>query len=50
LAQSFAVGKGCCRRHFHAAQPAEILEIFQVANELQQWIIARQLIGRDITG
>jgi hypothetical protein len=24
------------------------LEIFKGANELQQWIIARQLIGRDI--
>lgn len=29
---------------------AKILEIFEGANELQQWIIARQLIGRDITG
>jgi alkylation response protein AidB-like acyl-CoA dehydrogenase len=29
---------------------AKILEIFEGANELQQWIIARQLIGRDING
>jgi alkylation response protein AidB-like acyl-CoA dehydrogenase len=29
---------------------AKILEIFEGANELQLWIIARQLIGRDITG
>ncbi len=29
---------------------AKILEIFEGANELQQWIIARQLIGRDVTG
>ncbi|WP_028933095.1 acyl-CoA dehydrogenase family protein [Pseudonocardia spinosispora] len=29
---------------------AKILEIFEGANELQQWIIARQLIGREITG
>lgn len=29
---------------------AKILEIFEGANELQQWIVARQLIGRDITG
>lgn len=29
---------------------AKILEIFEGANELQQWIIARSLIGRDITG
>lgn len=29
---------------------AKILEIFEGANELQQWIIARRLIGRDITG
>jgi alkylation response protein AidB-like acyl-CoA dehydrogenase len=29
---------------------AKILEIFEGANELQQWIIARKLIGRDITG
>ncbi|MGH3723228.1 MAG: acyl-CoA dehydrogenase family protein [Mycobacterium sp.] len=28
---------------------AKILEIFEGANELQQWIIARKLIGRDIT-
>ena len=29
---------------------AKILEIFEGANELQQWIIASQLIGRDVTG
>ncbi|MBJ8346754.1 acyl-CoA/acyl-ACP dehydrogenase [Antrihabitans sp. YC2-6] len=29
---------------------AKILEIFEGANELQQWVIARQLIGRDVTG
>jgi alkylation response protein AidB-like acyl-CoA dehydrogenase len=29
---------------------AKILEIFEGANELQQWIIARKLIGRDVTG
>lgn len=29
---------------------AKILEIFEGANELQQWVIARNLIGRDITG
>lgn len=29
---------------------AKILEIFEGANELQQWIVARQLIGRDVTG
>lgn len=29
---------------------AKILEIFEGANELQQWIVARKLIGRDITG
>ncbi|MCE5289899.1 MAG: acyl-CoA dehydrogenase family protein [Nocardiaceae bacterium] len=29
---------------------AKILEIFEGANELQQWIIARRLIGREITG
>jgi alkylation response protein AidB-like acyl-CoA dehydrogenase len=29
---------------------AKILEIFEGANELQQWIIARNLIGRDVTG
>ncbi|MFI2841848.1 acyl-CoA dehydrogenase family protein [Mycolicibacterium sp. PDY-3] len=29
---------------------AKILEIFEGANELQHWIIARRLIGRDITG
>lgn len=29
---------------------AKILEIFEGANELQQWIIARRLIGRDVTG
>ena len=29
---------------------AKILEIFEGANEVQQWIIARQLIGRDVTG
>ncbi|MCU1649572.1 MAG: putative Acyl-CoA dehydrogenase [Pseudonocardia sp.] len=29
---------------------AKILEIFEGANELQQWIIARTLIGRDVTG
>ena len=28
----------------------EILEIFEGANELQQWIVARRLIGRDVTG
>ncbi|WP_308214675.1 acyl-CoA dehydrogenase family protein [Mycolicibacterium bacteremicum] len=29
---------------------AKILEIFEGANELQQWIVARRLIGREITG
>ena len=29
---------------------AKILEIFEGANELQQWVIARNLIGRDVTG
>ncbi len=29
---------------------AKVLEIFEGANELQQWIIARRLIGRDVTG
>lgn len=29
---------------------SKILEIFEGANELQQWIVARRLIGRDITG
>ncbi|RYJ07408.1 MAG: acyl-CoA dehydrogenase [Actinomycetales bacterium] len=29
---------------------AKILEIFEGANELQLWITARRLIGRDITG
>ncbi|KQY10252.1 acyl-CoA dehydrogenase [Mycobacterium sp. Root135] len=29
---------------------AKILEIFEGANELQQWVIARSLIGRDVTG
>lgn len=29
---------------------AKILEIFEGANELQHWIVARQLIGRDVTG
>ncbi len=29
---------------------AKILEIFGGANELQQWVIARTLIGRDVTG
>lgn len=29
---------------------AKILEIFEGANEVQQWIVARGLIGRDITG
>lgn len=29
---------------------AKILEIFEGANELQQWVIARRLIGRDVTG
>lgn len=29
---------------------AKILEIFEGANELQQWIIARTVIGRDVTG
>lgn len=28
---------------------AKILGIFEGANELQQWIVARQLIGRDVT-
>ncbi|MCW2514436.1 MAG: hypothetical protein JWR11_3478 [Mycobacterium sp.] len=27
-----------------------ILEIFEGANEVLQWVIARQLIGRDVTG
>lgn len=29
---------------------AKILEIFEGANELQQWVVARRLIGRDVTG
>jgi alkylation response protein AidB-like acyl-CoA dehydrogenase len=29
---------------------AKILEIFEGANEVQHWIVARRLIGRDITG
>lgn len=29
---------------------SKVLEIFEGANELQQWIVARQLIGRDVTG
>ncbi|KAB7760911.1 MULTISPECIES: acyl-CoA dehydrogenase family protein [Mycobacteriaceae] len=29
---------------------AKILEIFEGANEVLQWVIARHLIGRDITG
>lgn len=29
---------------------AKILEIFEGANEIQQWLVARQLIGRDVTG
>lgn len=29
---------------------SKILEIFEGANELQQWVIARQLLGRDVTG
>jgi alkylation response protein AidB-like acyl-CoA dehydrogenase len=29
---------------------AKILEIFEGANELQQWVIARRLLGREITG
>ena len=29
---------------------AKILEIFEGANELHQWVIARNLIGRDVTG
>ena len=29
---------------------AKILEIFDGANEPQQWIIARHPIGRDVTG
>jgi alkylation response protein AidB-like acyl-CoA dehydrogenase len=29
---------------------AKILEIFEGANELQNWIIARRLLGREITG
>jgi len=29
---------------------AKILEIFEGANEVLQWVIARQLVGRDITG
>lgn len=29
---------------------SKILEIFEGANELQQWTIARKLIGRDVTG
>ncbi|QIS08774.1 acyl-CoA dehydrogenase family protein [Nocardia arthritidis] len=29
---------------------AKILEIFEGANEVLQWVIARQVIGRDITG
>lgn len=29
---------------------AKILEIFEGANELQHWIVARRLVGRDVTG
>ncbi|MFE6926038.1 acyl-CoA dehydrogenase family protein [Nocardia sp. NPDC057663] len=29
---------------------AKILEIFEGANEVLQWVIARRLIGRDVTG
>ena len=29
---------------------AKVLEIFEGANEVLQWVIARHLIGRDITG
>jgi len=29
---------------------AKILEIFEGANELQHWIVARRLIGREVTG
>ncbi|MGW2661654.1 acyl-CoA dehydrogenase family protein [Nocardia tengchongensis] len=29
---------------------SKILEILEGANELQQWTIARKLIGRDVTG
>ena len=29
---------------------AKILEIFEGANEVLQWVIARVLIGRDVTG
>ena len=29
---------------------SKILEIFEGANELQKWIVARRLIGREITG
>jgi alkylation response protein AidB-like acyl-CoA dehydrogenase len=29
---------------------AKILEIFEGANEVLLWVIARQLIGRDVTG
>lgn len=29
---------------------AKILEIFEGANELQLWIVARHLLGRDVTG
>jgi alkylation response protein AidB-like acyl-CoA dehydrogenase len=29
---------------------AKILEIFEGANELQNWIVARRLLGREITG
>jgi alkylation response protein AidB-like acyl-CoA dehydrogenase len=29
---------------------AKVLEIFEGANELQHWIVARRLLGREITG
>jgi hypothetical protein len=29
---------------------SQIWVIFEGANELQQWIVARKLIGRDVTG
>jgi alkylation response protein AidB-like acyl-CoA dehydrogenase len=29
---------------------SKILEIFEGANEIQHWLVARQLIGRDVTG
>jgi alkylation response protein AidB-like acyl-CoA dehydrogenase len=41
-------GVACRLETMH--RDAKVLEIFEGANELQQWVIARNLIGRDVTG